>query len=209
MTGSSLYYKAYGHENGPAIVFLHGGGVGGWMWKSVIHYFPDYYCLAPDQPEHGGSSHIAPFSIQLAATKVAELIQSQTAEKKAYLVGLSEGAQIAVQLLESAPETIRKAFISSALLLPTPGLGWASSPLLLRWTHRLFMRPFINNNWWIRLNMKYAAAIPDEYFSEFKNDFQHTTEAEFVKLDGCKPALSPASRVKECHCPDNDNRWKA
>jgi pimeloyl-ACP methyl ester carboxylesterase len=182
LSDSSLYYNEYGPENATAIVFLHGGGAGGWMWRPVIRHLSEYRCLCPDQPEHGGSSHIAPFSMQLAATKVAELIQSQTAERKAHVVGLSEGAQIAVQLLVSAPETIRKAFISSALLIPTPGLGWAGSPMLLKWTYRLFMRPFINNDWWIRLNMKYAAGIPNEYFSEFKKDFQHITETEFVNL---------------------------
>ena len=182
MSESSLSFQAYGPENSPAIVFLHGGGVGGWMWQSVIQYLPDYYCLAPDQPEHGGSSHIAPFSMQLSATKVAELIQNQTTEGKAHVVGLSEGAQIVVQLLATAPETIKKAIISSALVRPTPGLGWAASPTLLRWTYRLFMRPLINNDWWIRLNMKYATGIPNEYFSEFKNDFQHMSEAEFINL---------------------------
>jgi pimeloyl-ACP methyl ester carboxylesterase len=182
MSDSSLSFQAFGPDSAPTIVFLHGGGVGGWMWREVIRYLPEYRCLCPDQPEHGGSSHIAPFSMQLSATKVAELIQNQTSEGKAHIVGLSEGAQIAVQLLVTAPECVKRAFISSALLRPSPGLGWASSKPLLSWTYRLFMKPFSNNNWWIRLNMKYAAGIPNEYFSEFKNDFQHITEAEFVNL---------------------------
>ena len=32
------------------------------------------------------------------------------------------------------------------------------------------------------MNMKYATGIPNEYFSEFKNDFQHMSEAEFINL---------------------------
>ena len=42
--------------------------------------------------------------------------------------------------------------------------------------------PFLNNDWWIRLNMKYATGIPDAYYSQFKKSFQETTESQFVNL---------------------------
>lgn len=181
-TLASLAFQAIGPNNAPTIVFLHGGGVGGWMWRPVIRHLPEYRCLAPDQPEHGGSRQIGPFSMELSAKKVAELIRDQAHGGKAYVVGLSEGAQIAVQLLVTAPERVEKAIVSSALLRSVPGLGWASSHALLAWTYRLTVRPFINSDWWIRLNMKYAAGVPDEFYSYFKKDFQHVTEAEFVNL---------------------------
>jgi len=152
------------------------------MWQPVIKHLPEYHCLAPDQPEHGGSRQIGPFSMQLSAKKVAELVRDQAHGGKASVVGLSEGAQITVQLLVTAPERVEKAIVSSALLRPVPGLGWASSHALLAWTYRLTVRPFINSDWWIRLNMKYAAGVPDEFYSDFKKDFQHMTESEFVNL---------------------------
>lgn len=181
-TLASLAFQAFGLNNAPTIVFLHGGGVGGWMWQPVIKHLPEYRCLAPDQPEHGGSRQIGPFSMELSAKKVAELIRDQAHGGKAYVVGLSEGAQITVQLLVTAPERVEKAIVSSALLWSVPGLGWASSHALLAWIYRLTVRPFINSDWWIRLNMKYAAGVPDEFYSDFKKDFQHMTESEFVNL---------------------------
>jgi len=171
-----------GPATAPAIVFLHGGGVGGWMWQPAIQHLPDYHCFTPDQPEHGTNRAIAPFSIQLAAEMVAELIRKRTPHARAHVVGLSEGAQIAVQLLASAPEVIEKAVISSALLRSLPGTRFASSPALLKGSYRLSIPPFRYSDWWIRLNMKYAAGIPETYFSQFKKDFQETTESEFVNL---------------------------
>jgi pimeloyl-ACP methyl ester carboxylesterase len=63
-------------------------------------------------------------------------------------------------------------------------LGWASSQAVLAWTYRLTIPPVINSDWWIQLNMKYAAGVPDVLHSDFKKDFQHTTESEFVNLMG-------------------------
>lgn len=120
--------------------------------------------------------------MQLAAIKTAELIRDQTSGGRACVVGLSEGAQIIVQLLATAPERVEKAIISSALLRPIPGLGWVSSQPLLALMYRLSIPPFKASDWWIRLNMKYAAGIPDDYYPSFKKDFQEMTESEFVNL---------------------------
>lgn len=113
---------------------------------------------------------------------MAELIRSHALDEKACVVGLSEGAQIAVQLLASAPELVEKAIISSAILRPVPGLAWAKSPALLTWSYRISIPPFRNVDWWIHLNMKYAAGIPNVFYPEFKKDFQEMTESEFVNL---------------------------
>ncbi len=182
MTGSSLACETFGPKNAKTIVFLHGGGSGGWMWQPVVKYLPDYYCLVPDQPEHGINRQIAPFSMELAAEKTADLILQQANGGKACVVGLSEGAQILVQLLAAAPERVEKAVISSALLRPIPGMGWLGSRAMLAWTYRMSIPPFKNVDWWIRLNMKYAAGVPDEFYSFFKKDFQDMTESEWVNL---------------------------
>jgi pimeloyl-ACP methyl ester carboxylesterase len=182
MSALSLACETFGPKDATAIVFLHGGGAGSWMWQPVINNLPEYHCLAPDQPEHGRNRQIAPFSMKLAAEMVADLILHQAQGGKACVVGLSEGAQIAVQLLAAAPERVEKSVVSSALLLPIPGLGWVSSRTLLAWTYRTSIPPFRNVDWWIRLNMKYAAGIPEEFYAYFKKDFQEMTESEWVNL---------------------------
>lgn len=179
---TGLSFHQSGSPGATAIVLLHGGGAGGWMWKPVMERLPEFHCLAPDLPEHGGSWHIAPFSIELAARCTGDLIRSQVPGGKAVVIGLSEGAQVAVQMLSSSPEIIEKAILSSALLHPLPGMGWLRSRALLGWIYRLFVWPLRNQDWWIRLNMKYASGVPDEFFGDFKRSFQALDEKGFANL---------------------------
>lgn len=190
-----------GPQDAPAIVFLHGGGSGGWMWQAVTAALPEYRCLTPDLPEHGVHRGVGPFSMQLAAECVAQMIHERAPGGQAVVVGLSEGAQAVVQLLAQEPGVVRKAIISSALLRPVRGLGWLNSPALLRWTYKLAVAPLRGSDGWIRLNMKYSAGIPDAYFAQFKKDFQEMTESGFVNVmianqtyrlpEGLKHAAAP------------------
>lgn len=171
-----------GPKDAPAIIFLHGGGSGGWMWQAVTAELPDYRCLTPDLPEHGIHRGLGPFSMRLAAECVAQVIRERVPGGTAAVVGLSEGAQVAVQLLAQEPAMVSKAIVSSALLRPIRGLEWLGSPALLRGAYRLAMAPFRGSDFWIRLNMKYSAGVPEAYFPYFKKDFQETTEDGFVNV---------------------------
>ena len=180
-SASSLYFRASGPQDAPSIVFLHGGGGGGWMWEPVTALLPDYHCIVPDLPEHGHSRNMQPFSMQNAAHHVAQIIQQQAHGGKAAVVGLSEGAQVTVALLSRHPQLIEKAFVSSALLKPIIGGRWLT-PAVLGFTYRTMMAPLRNWDYWIRLNMKYATGIPERYYPQFKKDFQETTQSNFVNL---------------------------
>jgi pimeloyl-ACP methyl ester carboxylesterase len=177
-----LHYHSLHPEQTQTIVFLHAAGVAGWMWQPVVDLLPDFHCLLPDLPAQGRSAKVGPFSMQLATDDVIALIRERAYGGKAIVVGLSEGAQAAVQMLATAPQVIERALISSALLLPLPGMRWMGSPGLLRWMYRISVPPFRNNAWWMRLNMKYAAAVPDEYFPHYREEFQRMTESRFVDL---------------------------
>jgi pimeloyl-ACP methyl ester carboxylesterase len=183
LNGSKLlYFESFGNKDIPAIVFLHGGGAAGWMWRKQVEALsPHYHCLVPDLPEQGQSVNSGAFSMEKAADLVAEFISNQAHERKAHIVGLSEGAQVAVSMLSSHPEVIDRAVISSAILHPLPGMQFYT-PGLIRASHRWFVEPFKNNNWWIKLNMQYAAGIPDEYFDDFIRSFQSTTEDGFTNM---------------------------
>jgi pimeloyl-ACP methyl ester carboxylesterase len=177
-----LSFRSIYADNKTTLLFLHGGGGAGWMWQPVVDRLPDYHCLLTDLPEHGGSNQIKPFSMELAAQKAAELIRGQAHGGKAIVIGLSEGAQVAVQMLATCPEVIEKAVISSALLLPMSGAKMFSSRGLISVLFKMSVPPFRNSDWWIKLNMKYAAGIPDEFYPQFKADFQKMTESQFVNL---------------------------
>lgn len=120
----SLFVKESGSKDAPAIVFIHGGGISGWMWDHCVAQLKDYHCLVPDLPEHGNSSGIGPITIEDCARKVAELIRAKAPGGRAHVVGHSLGGQILVKLLATEPGVIDHAVVSSALLrpLPLPGL---------------------------------------------------------------------------------------
>src|SRR5258708_7572840 len=89
-----LHLAEFGPAQAPSILFLHGGGVGGWSWRPQIEAFQaDYHLLVPDLPEHGQSLDVAPFSMNDAAARMAELIHRRAHGGHAHVVGLSLGAQ--------------------------------------------------------------------------------------------------------------------
>ncbi len=179
---SGLYFKSVGPVDTPTIVLLHGGGIGGWMWQKVAEALStSYHCLVPDLPEQGESLQVAPFSHALAADCVADLIHTQAHGGKAHVVGLSEGAQIVVEMLSRHPEVMLSGISSSAILRPLPG-QWMYTRSVFAWSYRLAMAPYKNNDGWIRLNMHRSAGIGDEYFEQFKKSFQQTTESGFTNL---------------------------
>ena len=181
MDHSNLNIQRSGPEGAPAIVFLHGGGVGGWMWQAQVERFNrQYRCLVPDLPGQANSKAAGPFSHARVADMVVDLIQREALGGKAHVVGLSEGAQCAVELLSRAPEVVDHALISSALLRPMPVL-WMYSRAMFAWSYRLFMAPLNRSDGWIRLNMQKSAGLPEEYYPKFKQSFQDTTEEEFVE----------------------------
>lgn len=172
---SELFVRSSGPSDAPVIVLLHGGGVGGWMWRAVMEQLPQYRCLAPDLPEQGQSQHVKPFSIEFAADQVAELIREQVPGGKAHVVGLSAGAQVTVALLSRNPQVVNRAVVSSALVRPLPGLS-GMGRWIYRWSYYAGMAgPLKQWDWWIRLNMHYSAGIPDRCFADFKTDFQRIT----------------------------------
>ena len=176
-----MYVDERGPADAPTIVFLHGGGGGGWMWRPQVEGLPDYHLLVPDLPEHGKSTGDVPFTIDRSAAGVAELIRTRAHGGRATVVGLSEGAQITVALLALAPEIVEAAIVSSALVRPMPG-AWMMTPGVLAWTFRLSVTPFKKSEWWMRANMKGAAGVPETFIDDFRRTFRETTEQSFVHV---------------------------
>ncbi len=181
ITVAGLSVQEYGPATAPTICFLHGGGVSGWMWRPQVEALHDtYHCLVPDMPEHGLSAAVRPFSIADTARRIAEVIRERAHGGRAHVIGLSEGAQVTVQLLGSAAEVVDHAIISSALLYPLPGAGLLG-PRTLALTFNLFAAPFQGSDWYIRLNRR-GNAIPEQYFSEVREDTGRMTAASFTHM---------------------------
>jgi pimeloyl-ACP methyl ester carboxylesterase len=178
----SLHAAEYGPAEAPTIVLLHGGGGAGWMWRPQIEALGgDYHVLVPDLPGSGESVGTGPFTMERAAEEVAGLVTARAHGGRATVVGLSEGAQTVVQLLATTPAVVDRAIVSSALVRPLPG-GGLNSERMLRWTYRTSVAPLKGADWWVRLNMRHSAGIPDEYFDDFARGFRALTEDDFVAM---------------------------
>lgn len=125
-----LTYKEYGHMSGPLLVFLHGGGVNGWMWDKQVEYFKHYHCLVPTLPGHGLQTEKVPFSIHDCALEIIQLIEEKRTEKDVILIGFSLGAQIVIEILSVAPNLASYAVINSANVMNTRFMDTMVAPLI-------------------------------------------------------------------------------
>jgi len=160
----NLYFKENGNDNPETIVFLHGGGLSGWIWDEQVKYFADYHCLVVDLPEHGQSAEVKPFSIESAASMVVELIKNHAHDGKSHLVGLSLGSQVIVQILATHPEVVNTALITGTLIRNIP-----HSETLLKlvdYTYRAY-EPVKNTRFFIKANMR-MYNISKDHFDQFK-----------------------------------------
>ena len=88
-----------------------------------------YRCLFPDLPRHGQSGHEEPFTIEGAASAVAELIRSQAGAERVHLVGHSLGAQVGAQLMAAEPGLIDRAVLCGTVINTLPAV-WLTRNLL-------------------------------------------------------------------------------
>jgi pimeloyl-ACP methyl ester carboxylesterase len=125
--------------------------------------------------------NVKPFSIADAACRVTDLIRSRAHGGEAHLIGLSEGAQIGVQMLATTPELIERAILSSPLMHPLPGAAFYT-PGLIRATFLTTVAPLKWSQWYARINMKWAAGVPDTYFPQFLDNFRRINADAFTHV---------------------------
>lgn len=86
---AGMYVHESGTPGSPAVVFLHGAGGSGRMWREHMATLAGFHCLAPDLPGFGRSNRLAPASRIETASLVAELIETRVPARRAHVVGLS------------------------------------------------------------------------------------------------------------------------
>src|SRR5512146_31795 len=166
-----VYTYESGSPASPAIVFLHGGGLSSRMWQPVIERLPEFYCLAPDLPEHGHSASLTPFDLDDAARRVAELIRLHVPGRKANLVGLSLGGAVVLNIARLEPEVAGRMMVTGT----AAHLGKFLGQLTLS---SLWMLRFYKPETLVKQSAK-QWGIPEAYLPLFQEDLLHATSAEF------------------------------
>lgn len=120
----------------PTLVFLHGGGVGPWMWVEQKAYFArDFTVLTPTLPGHHPRGRTTFSTHAQAAEAVAAEIGLPDRNRPVTIIGISLGGQIALQLAASYPGHVERLVVVSSLLSPWRGaaalglLAAGSAPL--------------------------------------------------------------------------------
>lgn len=172
----NIYVNEIGKNNSETIIFLHGGGLSGWMWDKQVEAFANYHCIVPDLPEHGRSTNIKPFTIRGAAEILIDIIKDHAKNGKAHLVGISLGAQLVVQIMSMEPELVDHAFISGTLIRRMPHTE--SLLKLLDYAIKVY-EPVKDKDFFIKANMR-TYNMPKIFFEKFK---ESTNQIERDSLD--------------------------
>ena len=119
---TNMHVRESGTPGDPAVVFLHGAGASGLMWRHHVARLDDrFHCLAPDLPGFGQSNRLAPLTVDKTADLIAELIEARVPARRAHVVGLSWGGAVTHRLLGRHPELVDRAVIDCAGVLTARG----------------------------------------------------------------------------------------
>lgn len=148
--------------SGTPILFLHGGGVAGWMWRPTLAQLGSgVRAIVPDLPGHGRSVELPYRSHPDTCAALVDLLERRAPEG-AIVVGFSLGAQLAILLASNRPDLVRGVVVVSAETEPAP---------LPRLTLALLAAtaPLARQDWFGRLQAK-ELAIPDELLADYLRD---------------------------------------
>jgi pimeloyl-ACP methyl ester carboxylesterase len=166
----TLHLHIAGDSDAPAIVFLHGAGIPGWMWAPQLAALsPRFRCIVPDLPGHGESKSAAWVSIADTAAQVAQIIREHT-RGRAHVVGLSLGAQVVLQVLNDHPNVVDRAIMSGMRLVRS---RLADSMAGLN-------APLMRVEWLVRATAKQM--VPAEYVERFVAEAKSASPATLQKV---------------------------
>lgn len=172
---NKIVYDEYGNNHAPLLVFIHGGGVGGWMWDKQIDYFSEYHCIVPTLQGHGDRSEENTFSIRENAIELIDLIKEKGTGKDIHIVGFSIGAQICLEMIHLAPTLITTAVINSATVIPMKFVSAIIAPIIK------MTFPLIKNKSFAKLQAK-QLYMDGEYFERYYEDSLIMKAATLVEI---------------------------
>lgn len=131
-----MFYNKYGSPDAPPLVLIHGsGGTGASEWKPVVpELAKNFYVIAPDLRGHGKTlDPRSAYSFELLADDMAEFLRVLKLAP-AFIVGHSNGGNVALVLTIEHPTLVKKAVIMA-------GNAYVSGDLLRyskgKWSDRI------------------------------------------------------------------------
>ncbi|MGN7311563.1 alpha/beta fold hydrolase [Alkalicoccobacillus gibsonii] len=149
------------------IVFIHGAGVGGWMWDKQVEYFKESFdCFVPT---YAFSKH--QLVNEWADQFLNELEERMQQDQRLILVGFSMGSQIALEMCARKPDWFHLVMFNSGYIEPRPFLRKMVVPLMPLFNILPKSKAF---------SQKQAKElyIPDEHFEAYFAGAKNVTNAE-------------------------------
>jgi len=184
-----LHYKEFGEGNSTLMVFIHGGGVSGWMWDKQIEYFSSkFHCLIPDMPEHGRSNNGVQFTINGTADQINDLINEKGKGKRIIVIGFSLGSQVLIAMLSKKSNLIDFAMINSALVKPVPFAKTLTKSMM-------FAFPLVRNKAFSNIQAK-SMYIDEAYQDIYYQESCQLNKDSFVRMMNENMSFSIANSFK-------------
>ncbi len=196
--GQKIYFEKHG--TGAPLILLHPGGGSISMWPEAIEYFSkDYTVLAPEQTGHGHTADDPkhPLDYHAMAEDTAELMKQQHIDS-AFVLGWSDGADVALDLAVNHPTLIKKLAITGA------NIHGVTAPEAVAWIKAIKAECGPNDKpmetcWPPEYRDRYMKVAPDpKHFPAFLERLKAlwTTEPKVGK-DQLKKITSPALVIAE------------
>lgn len=171
-----MIFKEFGNKNKQVIIFLHGGGLSWWSFKSQIEALQkDYFVVTPIIDGHGEDWNNTFISIRKSAEQVLAYIKENCNGKVFAICGLSIGAQIVVEILSQECDITENAVIESALVYP------------IKMTTKLIVPMYnlcyglIKKRWYAKLQAK-TLNVPEELFESYYIDSSRMTKESLINI---------------------------
>lgn len=159
-----MIFKEFGNKNMPVIIFLHGGGLSWWSWKTQIEVLQKKYrVITPVIDGHGDAWDTTFVSIRKSAEQVINYIKEHCNGKVFGLCGLSIGAQIVVEILSRESDIAENAVIESALVYPIKITTALTVPM-----YNIFYG-MIKKRWFSKIQAR-TLSVPNKLFENYYND---------------------------------------
>lgn len=183
LPNGDLFFISHNPSASTSVVLLHGLFSSHLEWEFVAPHLGEYHLVIPDLPQHSRSRHIAPFSLALAAEKVASLIEKHAKGGRAHVVGLSLGGFITMETIRRYPALVLSGFVSGS----SPFHGWqmwaAERPSLVYYSLRAMFGILINLRVYLVYNWSWGLLLNLEMINELSANLSpELSEASYLAL---------------------------